>query len=347
MTEQALTFEAAMARLEQLVAELESGKLSLEDSLKKFEEGITLGKTCRDFLDSADVRIRTLTAEAGAGADAADDDDDALAAHHAGMRDAIRYTLLGGGKRMRPLLCLWTHDVFGGSGRGGVLDAACAVECVHTYSLVHDDLPCMDDDDFRRGRPSAHRRFGEATAVLTGDALLTLAFEILATIPSRYPLAPERVLAATTTLSHAAGTAGLISGQALDLDPPAPRDENAVHEIHRRKTAALIAAAMEIGAILAGGGDEERQRARRAGTEAGLAFQIVDDILDIEGGQETLGKTPGKDVDRGKLTLPSVIGVEAARARARRHMEGALAALPEAGATPLAALIRHVTERSR
>jgi geranylgeranyl diphosphate synthase type II len=270
---------------------------------------------------------------------------DALAAQHAGMRDAIRYVLLGGGKRMRPLLCVWTHDAFGGTSRDAALDAACALECVHTYSLVHDDLPCMDDDDFRRGQASAHRQFGEATAVLTGDALLALAFEVLGTIPARYALSPERALAACVTLAHAAGTAGLISGQALDLDPPAPRDAAAVGEIHLRKTAALIAAAMEIGAIVAGGGEEERRRARLAGTEAGLAFQIIDDILDIEGEQETLGKTPGKDVDRDKLTLPSVIGIDAARERARRHAEDALAGLPQAG-SPLAMLIRHIVERT-
>lgn len=270
---------------------------------------------------------------------------DALASDHAGMRDAIRYTLLGGGKRMRPLFCLWTHDALNGANRDAALDAACALECVHTYSLVHDDLPCMDDDDFRRGRPSAHRRFGEAIAVLTGDALLTLAFEILVTIPSRYALLPELALAATATVSHAAGTAGLISGQALDLDPPLPRDDAVVGEIHMRKTAALIAASMETGAIAAGAGDVMRARARRAGSEAGLAFQIIDDVLDIEGAQETLGKTPGKDVDRGKLTLPSVIGIDAARARALRHVEAALAAFPPAGESPLALLLRHVVER--
>jgi geranylgeranyl pyrophosphate synthase len=269
---------------------------------------------------------------------------DALAAQHAGMRDAIRYTLLGGGKRVRPLLCLWTHDALGGQNRDAALDAGCALECIHTYSLVHDDLPCMDDDDFRRGQPSAHRRFGEAVAVLTGDALLTLAFEILGTIPSRCTLAPELALAATATLAHAAGTGGLISGQALDLDPPAPRDEATVGEIHRRKTAALIGASVELGAIVAGQGEADRSRIRHAGIEAGLAFQIIDDILDIEGEQETLGKTPHKDVDRGKLTLPSVIGVDLARARAHRHVESALAGMP--AAAPLEMLIRHIVERS-
>ncbi len=271
---------------------------------------------------------------------------EALASHHDGMRTAISYSLLGGGKRVRPLLCLWTHDALGGNAREVALDAACALECVHTYSLVHDDLPCMDDDDLRRGRPSSHKQFGEAVAVLTGDALLTLGLEILATLPSRHRASEVPALAATATLARAAGTEGLISGQALDLAPPPPRDAGVVDAIHLRKTAMLIAASMELGAIAAGRADADRARVRRAGLAAGLAFQIVDDILDVEGAQETLGKTPGKDVDRGKLTLPSVLGVEAARERARDHVSAALAEFPEAARTPLQTLIRHIVERS-
>ncbi len=272
---------------------------------------------------------------------------DLLASHHAGMRDAIRYSLLGGGKRVRPLLCLWTHDAMNGNARDAALDAACAVECVHTYSLVHDDLPCMDNDDFRRGQPSSHRRFGEAVAVLAGDALLTLAFEILSTLDQRHHVAPDVCLGATSALARSSGTAGLISGQAMDLSPPAPRDEAVVDAIHLRKTAHLIAASMEVGAILAGAGVAERDGVRNAGLEAGLAFQITDDILDIEGAQETLGKTPGKDVQEGKLTLPSIIGVEASRKRARGHLEVALAGLPGAKGAPLETLVRHIVERSR
>jgi geranylgeranyl diphosphate synthase type II len=271
---------------------------------------------------------------------------DLFASRHEGMRDAIRYSLLGSGKRMRPLLCLWTHAALSGTRRDAALDAACALECVHTYSLIHDDLPCMDDDDFRRGQPSSHRRFGEAVAVLAGDAILTLAFEILSTIGSRHDVTPELALAAVATLSRAAGTDGLIAGQALDLSPPAPRDADVVAEIHLRKTAVLIAASMEMGAILAGRGEADRSRVRRAGLEAGLAFQITDDVLDLEGEQETLGKTPRKDVDRGKLTLPSVVGIDEARSRARDHVRSALAGLPEAAGTPLEALIRHVVERT-
>lgn len=270
---------------------------------------------------------------------------EALASQHAGMREAIRYSLLGGGKRVRPLLCLWTHDALGGTARAAALEAACAIECVHTYSLVHDDLPCMDDDDFRRGQPSAHRRFGEAVAVLAGDALLTLAFEILSTMESRQTVAPGVCMAAIATLARASGSTGLIAGQALDLSPPAPADAAVVDAIHLGKTAQLIAASMEIGAILAGRGPNDRRRVHGAGLEAGRAFQITDDLLDLEGQQETLGKTPRKDVDRGKLTLPSVIGVDAARAQARARMGAALSALPDAAGTPLEALIRHIVER--
>jgi geranylgeranyl diphosphate synthase type II len=270
----------------------------------------------------------------------------ALASHHEGMRDAIRYSLLGGGKRVRPLLCLWTHDVMSGRERDAALDAACAIECVHTYSLVHDDLPCMDDDDFRRGRASAHRRFGEAVAVLAGDGLLNLAYEILATLGERHGVRAEVVLAATAALARAAGTAGLISGQAMDLSPPEPRDAAVVDAIHERKTARLIAAAMEMGALFALAPPDATRRARAAGLEAGRAFQITDDLLDLEVKQESLGKTPGKDVDRGKLTLPAVVGVEAARARARALAEAALAALPEARGTPLDELIHHLVERT-
>jgi geranylgeranyl pyrophosphate synthase len=269
---------------------------------------------------------------------------DALAAHHAGMREAIAYSLLGGGKRLRPLLCLWTHDAFDGENRDATLDVACAIECVHTYSLVHDDLPCMDDDDVRRGRPSAHRRFGEAVAVLAGDAMLTLAFQIVATLGDRHALAARLTVEVTATLAAAAGTGGLIGGQARDLAPPA-RDLPTVQRIHTEKTARLIAAAMEAGAILAGADDATRARIRGAGESAGVAFQIVDDLLDREGTVESLGKTPGKDVDEGKLTYPAVAGHDASRAEVARRLEAARAALPEAAGRPLGELIAFLGER--
>jgi len=270
-----------------------------------------------------------------------------LAPEHEGMREAMAYSLLGGGKRLRPLLCLWTADLAGGGNRPATLDAGCAIECVHTYSLVHDDLPCMDDDDMRRGKPSSHRRFDEATAVLTGDALLTLAFEILASLPLQHDGVDQGMsLEAIRVLSAAAGTAGLIAGQALDLAPDAGGDVDAVIRIHENKTARLIAAAMETGAVLGGADEGFRRGVREAGRLSGLAFQIVDDLLDLEMDEETLGKTPGKDVKTGKLTYPAVAGPERARSDSQRLLNEALGALPARGAAhPLGTLLRRLVER--
>lgn len=269
------------------------------------------------------------------------------AAQHAGIAEAIRYALFGGGKRVRPLLCLWTHDVFARSTatRAMAMDAACAVECVHAYSLVHDDLPCMDDDDLRRGQPTLHRRFDEATAVLTGDALLSLAFEIAATLEAE----PTLALEAVRVLAQAAGTGGLITGQALDLEHTGQAESGEValvERIHEFKTARLIAAAMELGALSAvGAPSDARERVRRAGLWIGSAFQIVDDLLDERGDVETIGKTPGKDRERGKLTFPAAAGTPAALQAARDRIARALSELPEAAATPLAALVGFVAER--
>jgi len=270
-----------------------------------------------------------------------------LAPQHDGMREAMAYSLLGGGKRLRPLLCLWTADLAGGGNRSATLDAGCAIECVHTYSLVHDDLPCMDDDEMRRGKPSSHRRFDEATAVLTGDALLTLAFEILASLPLRHDGVGEAMsLDAIRVLSAAAGTGGLITGQALDLDPDAGGDVDDVIRIHENKTARLIAAAMEMGALLGGADDGFRREVREAGRLTGLAFQIVDDLLDLEMDQETLGKTPGKDVKTGKRTYPAVAGPERARSESQRLLDEGLGALPVRGVVhPLGTLLRRLVER--
>jgi geranylgeranyl diphosphate synthase type II len=243
---------------------------------------------------------------------------DAMANEHQGMRQAMSWSLLGGGKRLRPLLCLWTHDLVGGSRRGMALDAACAIECVHTYSLIHDDLPCMDDDDVRRGKPSSHVQFGEATAVLAGDGLLTLAFHILSTVPERHGTdGVEDVLEMTKLLAAAAGTGGLITGQALDLSGSAQSgDLEGVRRIHKHKTARLIAASMEIGAVAGGAGRKDRARIQEAGLLAGEAFQITDDVLDGEQDAQTLGKTPGKDARADKLTFPAIEGVERSREEA-------------------------------
>jgi geranylgeranyl pyrophosphate synthase len=274
---------------------------------------------------------------------------DGLANHHPVILEAIRYTLLGGGKRLRPLLCVWTHDYLGdASTRTIALDSACALECVHTYSLIHDDLPCMDDDDLRRGRPSCHVRFGEANAVLTGDALLTLAFEILTTIPARHGGGEAVALQSAASLAGAAGTGGLITGQALDLESEGSSDAHAslVERIHTNKTARLIAVSMELGAVAAGAPAPKRGEIRDAGLLAGRAFQIVDDILDIETDEETLGKTPGKDVKEGKLTYPSVVGLERARSLARALIDDAKATLaPEGEAVRLREAMDFIVDR--
>jgi len=245
---------------------------------------------------------------------------DLLASQHDGIREAIVYSLLGGGKRLRPILCLWSFDAFSdGALRSVALDVGCAVECVHTYSLIHDDLPCMDDDDLRRGRPSSHKQFGEATAILAGDALLTLAFEIVATIGERHAdVSPGMVVELTRLLSRSAGTAGLIAGQAMDMSAEESDrgDLTLVEAIHENKTARLISAAMELGAVVAGEDSGSRARVADAGLAAGLAFQIEDDVLDADSVEETLGKTPGKDLKSRKLTYPSVAGLAASRARA-------------------------------
>jgi len=285
--------------------------------------------------DAVDARLQDIARE--------------RAADHPLIGEALGYALAGGGKRMRPLLCVWTHDVVAGSdaaqSRAVALEAGCAIECVHTYSLVHDDLPCMDDDDLRRGRPSLHRRFDEATAVLTGDALLTLAFELLGNLQ----LPPRVSLETIRVLSAAAGTRGLISGQALDLEHTGAPDASPVElveRIHERKTARLFAAAMEIGALTAQPSDSRAlERVRRAGLLAGSAFQIVDDVLDMTGDSSTLGKTPGKDREAGKPTYAAAVGIEAALEVARRRVADALRALPEAGGTRLASLVAFVAER--
>jgi geranylgeranyl diphosphate synthase type II len=255
-----------------------------------------------------------------------------LASEHDGMREAVSYSLLAGGKRLRPILCLWSHDLVGGSRRDVAMDGACAIECVHTYSLIHDDLPCMDDDDYRRGKPSAHKKFGEATAVLAGDALLTLAFQIVATIPERLgagrPVDAGSVVEMTGVLSGAAGTGGLITGQMLDLAGSGRTGTvEQVRRIHQHKTARLIAASMEIGAVAGGAGGKAREHLREAGMLAGEAFQIVDDVLDCVTDRETLGKTPGKDATEDKLTYPAVVGIDRAREEAGRLAGAAKEAL--------------------
>ncbi|MCU0227271.1 MAG: polyprenyl synthetase family protein [Bryobacterales bacterium] len=224
---------------------------------------------------------------------------------------AMRYSVMAGGKRIRPLLCLEAARTLREE-TPGIAYPACALEMVHTYSLIHDDLPALDNDDLRRGRPTCHKVFGEAMAILAGDALLTLAFELLSETPGAS--ATQRA-ALVRELAVAGGTrGGMIGGQVLDLEGEGKAPTAALLEgIHRAKTGALLRASIRMGAILAGAADAELDALSRFGEHLGLAFQIVDDILDVEQSSEALGKTAGKDVSQQKITFPAVFGLEASR----------------------------------
>ncbi len=244
---------------------------------------------------------------------------------------AVRWSLFAPAKRFRPALLVAVGETFGARAED-LLGAACAFELIHTYSLVHDDLPAMDDDDLRRGRPTCHVKFGEATAILAGDALQALAFQTLA--EDERLSAPLRVTL-ISELARAAGTPhGMIAGQALDLAAEARADVGAgeLELIHRRKTGALIQAAARAGALVAGASEKELEAVARYAFDLGLLFQITDDLLDVTATAEDLGKTPGKDARARKATYPALDGLEAARERARRVYEDARAALSTVGA---------------
>ncbi|HEY9068756.1 MAG TPA: farnesyl diphosphate synthase [Candidatus Ozemobacteraceae bacterium] len=241
------------------------------------------------------------------------------------LHEAMRYSVCAGGKRIRPALCLITAEGFGAAGEG-VLRAACALELLHTYSLIHDDLPAMDDDDLRRGRPTNHKVFGEAMAILAGDALQTLAFEWMSGI-GRDGLPADRVLAAVSRFAEASGHAGMVGGQVLDIEGEQRRislDE--LRRIHRLKTGALLEVSIGIGGILGGARPEELALLSEYGHQVGLLFQIIDDILDVEGAAADLGKTPGSDVRHGKSTYPSLLGLDGAKREAARARDNAVAA---------------------
>jgi geranylgeranyl diphosphate synthase type II len=274
--------------------------------------------------------------------------DKSLARHSgtpARLLQSIRYSLGSGGKRLRPALVLETFSACGGreKRRTSALAAAAAVELIHTFSLVHDDLPAMDDDDLRRGRPSNHKVFGEAIAILAGDAMTTMAFELIATDAD-----PRIAPALVRELSGAAGPEGMIGGQVLDIE-----GENKclllseLEELHRRKTGALLTSACRMGAIAAGAGGETLEAVTSFGQHLGLAFQIVDDILDETSTPEQLGKTTQKDVHRGKNTYPMLLGLEASVQEARRQLDQALAAIAPLGAKagPLRRIARFVVDR--
>jgi geranylgeranyl diphosphate synthase type II len=241
---------------------------------------------------------------------------------------AMRYSLFAGGKRMRPILCLAAAEACARSYRNALFPA-CAVECIHTYSLIHDDLPCMDDDDLRRGRPTSHKVFGEAIAVLAGDALLTTGFEILASIqePRRY-----RLRDFLSELAFAASSRRLIAGQVADLEAEGKKSSRReLRFIHECKTAAMIVASLKLGAMAVNAAPMRVASLERFGHYLGLAFQVIDDILDVTQTSEKLGKSAGKDVAAQKTTYPSLIGLESARREARRLTELANRALEPFG----------------
>jgi geranylgeranyl diphosphate synthase type II len=262
------------------------------------------------------------------------------------LHEAMRYSVFSGGKRLRPILAIASFELSGGEG-DGVLAPACALELIHTYSLIHDDLPAMDDDDTRRGKPSSHRAFGEATAILAGDALLTLAFGIVAAGAN---LAPERRVAVVRELAEANGSLGMAGGQEADLEAEgAAPDLDAIEFVHVRKTALPIAAAVRVGALAAGVGGDDLAALTAFGRSAGLAFQIADDLLDVTGTAEEMGKAVGKDLARGKMTYPGVVGVDESRRRADELVERAVGALGRFGprARPLAEIASYITARRR
>ncbi len=260
---------------------------------------------------------------------------------------AMRYAVLGGGKRVRPVLVRLAHRALGGD-PDRVTGAACALELLHTYSLVHDDLPALDDDTLRRGRPTVHVAFDEATAVLVGDALLTEAFRILATLPEGAAWAVRRA-EAVAAVAAAAGSRGMVGGQVEDLEATgqvaagagAPAEAR-LRRIHRHKTGALIAVSVELGAVYADADPAVRARLRGWGERLGLAFQVADDILDATATAEELGKSPGKDAAAGKLTYVTLYGLEGARRRLA-ELEGELLADPPSA--ELALVARYVCRR--
>jgi geranylgeranyl diphosphate synthase type II len=261
---------------------------------------------------------------------------------------AMRYSLFAGGKRVRPILCLAGCEAAGGRLEDAMF-CACALEMVHTYSLVHDDLPAMDDDDFRRGVPTNHKVFGDGMAVLAGDGLLTQAMVLLTDPKHTDGLEPDRVLRAAQAVMYAVGYEGMVGGQAADLAAEqAEPDLALVQFIHAMKTGALLTASVHSGAILGGASPRAEEALMRYGRRIGLAFQIADDLLDITGSSEELGKQVGMDEARGKMTYPGVAGPAAAKETGFRLVDEAVELIADLGpkAEPLALIARYIMERT-
>lgn len=261
--------------------------------------------------------------------------------------EAMRYSLLAGGKRLRPILCIATCEMAGGNAEMA-LPTACALEMIHTMSLIHDDLPAMDNDDYRRGKLTNHKVYGDDIAILAGDGLLAYAFEFVAANTKNVPA--ERVLQVIARLGRAVGAAGLVGGQVVDLESEAKQDVSieTLNFIHNHKTAALLEACVVCGGILAGTPAEDLQRLSLYAQNIGLAFQIIDDILDITATQEELGKTAGKDLQAQKVTYPSLWGIEESKNQAQQLIAAATAQLELFGdkATPLIVIAHYITNRT-
>lgn len=264
------------------------------------------------------------------------------------LKDAMSYSLMAGGKRLRPALCLMSAGMFGDISHA--LDIACALEMIHTYSLIHDDLPAMDNDVLRRGKPTNHVVFGEATALLAGDGLLNLAFEVMLTAAKNGREKGLDYIAAMKIVANAAGVKGMIAGQTADLEFEGKDvDADVLHHIHERKTAAMIKASVTAGAALMGADEDDIKALGTYGDHIGLVFQIVDDILDEVGDEKKLGKSIGKDKDADKLTFARAYGIQASRGIAAEKTEQAIAVLERFGqrAGELKALAQFLLERDR
>jgi len=263
--------------------------------------------------------------------------------------EAMTYSLFAGGKRLRPILCMASASVVGGR-EEDVLPVACALECIHTYSLIHDDLPAMDDDDFRRGKPTNHKVFGEAVALLAGDGLLTEAFRLMATEGFSEPEFSSVNLKVIGLIAHAAGYQGMVGGQVADILSEGREVEFPVVEfIHRHKTGALIRASIVAGALMGGGTEQQVHDLGIFGEKVGLAFQISDDILDIEGDRATMGKGTGSDDKKGKATYPALLGLEKSKDIEAALVDEAMDLLEPFGdrAEPLRLIARYIIERKK
>jgi geranylgeranyl diphosphate synthase type II len=275
--------------------------------------------------------------------------DDALARYLPGEENypqaifqAMRYSVFAGGKRVRPILAIAGAEAIGGTAED-VLPLACALECIHTYSLIHDDLPALDNDDYRRGRLTNHKVFGEANAILAGDALLTFAFELMGDARHWKRFVPARVVQVMREVAHAIGTFGMIGGQVVDLEVEGQDvDLPALQYIHAHKTGALIRVSVRSGAILGGGSPAEVEALTHYGRHIGLAFQIMDDILDVRGDEQLMGKALRKDEERRKATYPRVVGLDESEVRAQAAVTAGIAALDPIGER--AAVLRNLAQ---